>query len=118
MSLTTSELVNSRRPDLGPYEELYKYLHAHPELSFQEVKTAATIQSHLNELGFKHVHSGIGRTGVAAVYENGPGKTVLLRADMDALPVQEQTGLSYASTVRMLNSEGIEKPVMHVGYTK
>lgn len=107
-----SSILHEHRPELDSYIELYKYLHAHPELSFQEHETAAKIAELVNELGAFEVHTNIS-TGLAAVFKNGTGKTVLLRADIDALPVQEQTGLEYASTKVMKNLEGIEKPVMH-----
>ncbi|WP_104088655.1 amidohydrolase [Arthrobacter sp. GMC3] len=79
-------------------DELYRDLHAHPELSFQETRTAAMAAVELRAAGFD-VIEGIGITGVAGVLHNGDGPTVLLRADMDALPVTEATGLGYASTV-------------------
>src|SRR5215211_3274644 len=78
-------------------ERVYKQLHAHPELSFQEAATAALAASKLRELGYE-VIEGVGRTGVVGVLRNGEGRTVLARADMDALPVKENTGLPYAST--------------------
>jgi amidohydrolase len=79
-------------------ERVYKDFHAHPELSFQETKTAALAASKLKEVGYE-VIEGIGRTGVVGVLRNGEGQTVLARADMDALPVRENTGLPYASTL-------------------
>jgi len=78
-------------------DELYQDLHAHPELSFEEHRTAATAAAALRDAGFDVVE-GIGVTGVVGVLRNGDGPTVLLRADMDALPVTEDTGLAYAST--------------------
>jgi hippurate hydrolase len=78
-------------------ENLYKDIHAHPELSFQETRTAALVASKLKELGYE-VIEGIGRTGVVGILRGGEGRTVLARADMDALPVKEATGLPYAST--------------------
>ncbi|KAH7405830.1 hypothetical protein DE146DRAFT_424494 [Phaeosphaeria sp. MPI-PUGE-AT-0046c] len=109
-----SETVSSHRPNLSSYEDLYKHFHANPELSFQEESTAASIVSHLESLGAYNVHASIGGHGVAAVLMNGEGKTVLLRADIDALPVEERTGLDYASTKRMKDREtGVEKGVMH-----
>lgn len=95
---------------LPELEALYRDLHAHPELAFAEHRTAATLAQRLT--GYQ-VHTGIGGTGVLGVLRNGPGPTVMLRADMDALPVREQTGLDYASTVRTLDAEGNEVPVMH-----
>jgi amidohydrolase len=93
-------------------EKLYKDLHAHPELSFQETRTAGIAAGHLEELGFA-VHRSIGKTGVVGVLENGPGPVVMLRADMDALPVKETTGLDYASTAMGVDHEGKDMPVMH-----
>jgi amidohydrolase len=90
-----------------------KYFHANPELSFQEESTAAAIVSHLETFKVYEIHASIGGHGVAAVLKNGDGKTVLLRADIDALPVEERTGLEYASTKKMKDLEGIEKDVMH-----
>lgn len=93
-------------------EALYRDLHAHPELSFQEHRTAKIVTDHLQALGLT-VHEGIGRTGVVGVLSNGDGPTVLLRADMDGLPVEEATGLEYSSHVRGLDNEGNDVPVMH-----
>lgn len=90
-----------------------KWFHTHPELSFCEQETAAAIVKHLETLNAFQVHPHIGGHGLAAVLKNGEGKTLLLRADIDALPVQEQTGLAYASTKWMKDVEGVEKPVMH-----
>jgi hippurate hydrolase len=92
--------------------KLYQHLHSHPELSTLEVQSAARMAEELRKLGFD-VTEKIGGTGVVAVMKNGPGKTVLVRADMDALPVKEQTGLPYASTVRMNDRKGVDCPVMH-----
>lgn len=92
--------------------ELYEDLHAHPELAFQEHRTAAIVAERMKALGLTVVE-GIGGTGVAAVLSNGLGPTVWLRADMDGLPVEELTGLEYASTAVATNAEGVETPVMH-----
>ena len=92
--------------------ELYKHLHSHPELSFQEIRTAARVAEELRQAGCQ-VTTNVGRGGVVGVLRNGEGRTVLLRADMDALPVKEQTGLPYASTVTARDSQGNEVPVMH-----
>src|SRR3954471_23623151 len=78
--------------------ELYKHLHTNPELSFQEEKTAARFAQELQRAGFK-VTEHVGKFGVVGVLENGSGPTVLIRTDLDALPVKEETGLPYASTV-------------------
>lgn len=87
--------LDAIRADLAA---LYRDLHAHPELSFAEHRTAAEVADRAREFGCE-VTTGVGRTGVVAVLKNGPGPTVLLRADFDALPVRERTGLDYASTV-------------------
>ena len=93
-------------------ERVYKELHAHPELSFQETKTAALAASKLKELGYE-ILEGIGRTGVVGVLRNGEGQIVLARADMDALPVKENTGLPYASTVTAADDAGETVNVAH-----
>ncbi|OJJ40151.1 hypothetical protein ASPWEDRAFT_144557 [Aspergillus wentii DTO 134E9] len=108
-----SNILRAATLDLSPYEELYKHFHAHPELSRQEKATSETITAHLSQLGAYEIHTHIGGYGLAGVLRNGPGKTILLRADMDALPVKELTGLPYASSVTMADAEGVEKPVMH-----
>lgn len=91
---------------------LYRELHASPELSFQEVKTAAKLAAKVKALGFT-VTEKVGQTGVVAVMRNGPGPVLLIRADMDGLPVVEQTGLPFASQVRATTRDGIESGVMH-----
>ncbi|RSM83699.1 amidohydrolase [Amycolatopsis sp. WAC 01375] len=93
-------------------EDLYIDLHRHPELSFAETRTAAELARRLEADGYE-VHTGIGRTGVLGVLRNGPGPKVMLRADIDALPVEEKTGLPYASTARGIDADGREVPVMH-----
>jgi hippurate hydrolase len=93
-------------------EAVYKQLHEHPELSFQEIKTAALAASKLRELGCE-VLEGIGRTGVVGIVRNGAGRTVLARADMDALPVKENTGLPYASTLTASDLDGQTVNVAH-----
>jgi amidohydrolase len=93
-------------------EELYRSLHQHPELSHQEHRTAAAAAEGLRQAGFQ-VHTEVGGTGVVGVLRNGDGPSVLLRADMDALPVRESTGLPYASTATATDGDGNEVPVMH-----
>jgi amidohydrolase len=93
-------------------QEFYTDLHAHPELSLQEHRTAAQAARWLGEAGFE-VTPGVGRTGVVGVLRNGEGPTVALRADMDALPVREGTGLLYASTATATDEDGRETPVAH-----
>jgi hippurate hydrolase len=92
--------------------DLYQDLHRHPELSFQEVRTAGLVSDRLEKLGYD-VHTGIGGTGVVGILRNGEGATVLARADMDALPVREATGLPYASSATATDAAGHETPVMH-----
>ncbi|MFI2780637.1 amidohydrolase [Streptomyces sp. ALB3] len=91
---------------------VYRDLHAHPELAFRETRTAAIVADRLRTLGYETT-TGVGRTGVVGVLRNGDGPTALLRADMDALPVQEQTGLPYASTLQGTDSDGTTVPLMH-----
>ncbi|MEO8907392.1 MAG: amidohydrolase, partial [Microbacteriaceae bacterium] len=93
-------------------DELYRDLHRNPELSYAEHRTAGIVADHLAELGLT-VTTGIARTGVVGVLANGDGPTVLLRADMDGLPVAEGTGLDYASTARGTDPDGTDVPVMH-----
>ena len=93
-------------------EDLFKHFHANPELSHGEFKTAARLAEEFRALGYE-VTEGVGGTGVVAVLANGDGPTVMLRADMDGLPIEEQSGLPYASTVRQIDMDGIEHPVMH-----
>jgi len=92
--------------------DLYKHLHQNPELSFKEEKSAAKIAGELKKLGFE-VTEKVGVTGVVAVLKNGEGPTVLVRADMDALPVTEQTGVPYASKVIVRDKSNREVGVMH-----
>jgi len=99
--------------DARPWqEELYKDVHEHPELSHQEERTAGLVAERLRSAGFE-VHERVGGTGVVGVLRNGDGAAVLLRADMDALPVREATGLPYASEVTATDGDGNEVPVMH-----
>ena len=91
---------------------IYKDFHANPELSFMEVRSAGILAAEARKLGFK-VTEKVGGTGVVAVMENGPGPVVMVRADMDGLPVTEQTGLPGASKVRVTTKEGVETGVMH-----
>ena len=100
------------RDPVPPWDDFYRDLHRHPELSFQEHRTARIVADRLRALGLQ-VASGVGRTGVVGVLRNGEGPTVLLRADMDGLPVQEDTGLPYASTARGTDPDGRDVPLMH-----
>jgi amidohydrolase len=113
---TTSKPANPFRDDikslLPGLEELYKDIHAHPELSMQETRTAGLAASRLRKSGYK-VTTGIGKTGVVGLLRNGDGPVVMLRADMDSLPVKELTGLPYASKLTATDREGKTVPVMH-----
>ncbi|KAF1970453.1 metal-dependent amidase/aminoacylase/carboxypeptidase [Bimuria novae-zelandiae CBS 107.79] len=114
MVSSISELLASKPLDLVPYEELYKQYHAHPELSNQEKETVATTAQHLSKLADLKITTNIGGHGLAGVFHNGDGPKVLLRADMDALPVKELTNLPYASTATQVSARtGEEVPVMH-----
>jgi hippurate hydrolase len=97
--------------EFASLESLYKHIHSHPELSLQEVQTAARIAKELRDAGFT-VTEKVGGNGVVGVLKNGKGPTVLVRTDLDALPVTEKTGLPYASKVR-LRDAGREVGVMH-----
>ena len=96
----------------GWQQDLYRDLHANPELSHAEHRTAGLIAERLRSSGYE-VHEGVGGTGVVGILRNGDGPGVLLRADIDALPVREATGLPYASTVSATDRDGNEVPVMH-----
>jgi amidohydrolase len=109
-SLSASAEIESSERDylLGLYEQL----HANPELSFMEQATSVRIARELRKIGFR-VTEGVGGLGIVALMENGEGPTLMLRTDMDALPVQERTGLSYASEVTATTEDGAKVPVMH-----
>ena len=92
--------------------KLYKELHTNPELSYQEFETSEKLALILEEIGYE-VTRNIGGNGVVALLKNGEGKTVMLRADMDGLPVEEKTGASYASTKKAINPDGKEVYTMH-----
>src|ERR1700719_3937953 len=96
-------------PDLA---EFYKDVHSHPELSMQETRTAKLAADRLRAAGYE-VTTGVGKTGVVGLLRNGDGPTIMLRADMDALPVKEATGLPYASNITATDREGKTVPVMH-----
>ena len=98
--------------DLADLTDIYRDLHAHPELAFAEHRTAAIVAGRLRDLGYQTT-AGVGGTGVVGLLANGDGPTVLLRADMDALPVLERTGLDYASADRGKSADGTDVPVMH-----
>lgn len=114
MSTTAARTVlaglDDTRDDL---ESFYRDLHEHPELSHQETETAGKVADRLRSAGYDDVTTGIGGTGVVGILANGDGPRVLLRADMDALPVQEATGVDYASTVTSTDAADESVPVMH-----
>lgn len=101
--------IEAERDDLLA---IYRDLHAHPELSLEETATAARVAKFLKKAGY-HVETKVGGNGVVGILRNGEGPTLLIRGDMDALPVTEATGLPYASHVRAKNAEGVEVGVMH-----
>ena len=92
-------------------ESVYKDIHSHPELGFQETRTAALLAGEMRKLGYE-VTEGIGKTGLVAIYKNGPGPLVMVRTELDALPMPEKTGLPYASTAKQMY-RGAESPVAH-----
>ncbi|KAI4202588.1 MAG: hypothetical protein LQ346_001948 [Caloplaca aetnensis] len=106
------EIIDKYRPELDFYESTYEDLHQNPELSEQEERTSNIAAEHLRKIGYT-IRDCIGGYGVVGVLENGTGPTVLLRADMDGLPVLENTGLSYASKKEMKDRFGHTVPVMH-----
>lgn len=107
---STEQVLNHLGDVTAWQEELYQHLHRHPELSMQEVETVAEISRRLTSYGYDVQQIGGGVVGVMA---NGPGPTVLFRADIDGLPVQEATGLPYASSATAVGADGVEVPVMH-----
>ncbi|SFI01312.1 M20 family metallopeptidase [Bradyrhizobium sp. Gha] len=104
------QTLDGMLPDL---EALYKDVHSHPELSMQETRTAGLAADRLRAAGYE-VTTGLGKTGVVGLLRNGEGPTVMLRADMDALPIQEATGLAYASNATATDKEGNTVPVSHM----
>lgn len=109
---THADVEKHLTAEIADLVKLYQHLHSHPELSYEEEQTAARMAKELRDLGFE-VTTKVGGHGVVGVMKNGPGPTILVRADMDALPVTEATGLPYASKVRTRDKEGKEVGVMH-----
>jgi amidohydrolase len=107
-----TEIVVNLDEMLPELEALYKDIHTHPELSMLETRTAGLAADHLRASGFE-VTTEVGKTGVVGILRNGDGPTVMLRADMDALPIKEATGLPYASSVIATDSDGKSVPVAH-----
>ena len=106
---TVGDAIASDMPGLM---DIYRDLHSHPELSFQETRSAAIMARAARDAGFE-VTEKVGKTGIVAVMKNGEGPTVLIRADMDGLPVTEQTGLPFASKQRGVSTAGVESGIMH-----
>ena len=111
-SHAAQSMLGNLRDLLPDLENLYADVHAHPELSMQETRTAGLAAGHLRAAGYE-VTTGIGKTGVVGLLRNGAGPTVMLRAELDALPVEEATGVGYASTGKGVDLEGKTVPVMH-----
>ncbi|GKT42670.1 hippurate hydrolase [Colletotrichum spaethianum] len=112
-AISLGDLLVAAPIDMDKYEALYKHFHAHPELSNLEAQTAKAVAEQLSQLQAFDITTNIGGHGLVGVLKNGLGNTILLRADIDALPIKEETGLSYASTVTMPDIEGVMRPVMH-----
>jgi len=112
MNALTQALERADPALMGELEAIYKDLHQHPELSMQEVRTAAIAADAMQALGYE-VTREVGVTGVVCVLRNGDGPTVMLRADMDGLPMAENTGLPYASSVTARDADGVEVDVAH-----
>jgi amidohydrolase len=115
-------LTNIRGPELTAtiatdynrsLKALWEDLHANPELSFRETRTAGVIARELRAIGGIEITEGVGKTGVVGIIRNGAGPTVLLRADIDGLPILERNGLPYESKVRQVDADGVDMPVMH-----
>jgi amidohydrolase len=102
--------LDAALPDLV---DLYKDIHSHPELSMQETRTAGLAADRLRAAGYE-VTTAVGKTGVVGLLRNGDGPTIMLRADMDALPIEEATGLAYASKATATDKEGKTVPVSHM----
>ncbi len=109
---SASPLADAIDADYPYLDALFKHLHANPELSMQEYKTSDRMAEEMEKLGFE-VTRNIGKTGLVGIMENGDGPTLMIRADMDGLPVLEKTGFDYASKVRQVNLEDLDMPVMH-----
>jgi len=105
-------IINEVDKQYGEYESLYKYLHQHPELSFQEVETSKKMAEELRSIGFE-VTTNFGGNSLVGVFKNGKGPVIMVRTDMDALPIEEKTGLPYSSTVKSKNKSGNDVSVMH-----
>jgi amidohydrolase len=107
----TVAIEKSVEADYAKLDALYKDIHAHPELAFEEVKTAAKLAAEMRALGFE-VTEKVGKTGLVAIYKNGDGPTIMVRTELDALPMEEKTGLDYASRDKTVWN-GVETFVAH-----
>ena len=109
-SAATRQQIDAIYPDL---EKLYVDLHRNPELAFHETRTSAELAKRVKALGYE-VTTGVGGTGIVAILKNGPGSIVMLRTELDALPIEEKTGLPFASVVKTKNAAGETVPVAHM----
>lgn len=107
----TAAIEKSVEANYAKLDALYKDIHAHPELAFEEVKTAAKLAAEMRALGFE-VTEKVGKTGLVAIYKNGDGPTIMVRTELDALPMEEKTGLDYASRDKTVWN-GVETFVAH-----
>lgn len=112
MNALTEALGKANADLMAELEAIYKDIHQHPELSMQEFRTAALAADQMERVGYE-VTRNVGSTGVVCIMKNGPGPVVMLRADMDALPMAESTCLPYASSVMAKDPEGIDVGVAH-----
>jgi amidohydrolase len=108
---TRAAIARSLDAQYSHIDALYKDIHKNPELGFQETRTAAKLAAEMRSLGYEATE-GVGKTGIVAIYKNGPGPTVMIRTELDALPMPEKTGLAYASTAKQM-WRGAESPVAH-----
>jgi hippurate hydrolase len=111
MAGTRATISRSLDAQYARIDALYRDIHQHPELGFQEQRTAAKLAAELKALGYE-VTEHVGKTGIVGIYRNGPGPTVMVRTELDALPLEEKTGLPYASKARQ-TLRGVETAVMH-----
>lgn len=111
-SILPPSVISEINADSARLTAIFEDIHANPELGFMEVRTAGIVEKELKQLGYR-VITGVGKTGVVGIMENGPGPIVMYRADMDCNAVKETTGLTYASTKVVQKDDGTETPVMH-----
>ncbi|KAF5131305.1 Hippurate hydrolase [Metarhizium anisopliae] len=110
--VNVGDVVEKYRPRLEAFSNFYKEIHQDPEVSGVESRTAERVAKHLESLRYQ-VHQHIGGDGLVGAFRNGPGKVILLRAELDALPIEELTDLPYSSKKRMVDRYGNGRPVMH-----